>query len=196
MAKNLEWIKAHYDRVALIAAAIFLFISSISIWWNAIQFGNRLVAPPGPPPKNASPPPVATELDRAAKQLQHPTQWKSSTHSGLFVPEKHFIGANGQPATLKNTQVHPPVPNDWFEKFGLPIQDADVLEQDPDGDGFTNVDEWQGGTDPTNKDSHPDYLTKLHLVSATEEPFPFVFASRTGNTFGLNSIDESEPTNF
>src|SRR5437773_8470452 len=84
MAKTLEWIKAHYDRVALIAAGIFLFISSISIWWNAIQFGNRLVAPPGPPPKNASPPPVATELDRAAKQLQHPTQWKSSTHSGLL----------------------------------------------------------------------------------------------------------------
>jgi len=196
VAKTLEWIKAHYDRVALIVAGIFLFLSAVFIWWNAIQFGNRLVAPPGPPPKNASSPPVATELDRAAERLQHPSQWKSSTRSGLFVPEKHFIGANGQPATLKNTQVHAPVPNDWFEKFGLPIQDADVLEQDPDSDGFTNVDEWQGGTDPTNKDSHPDYLTKLHLVSATEEPFPFVFASRTGNTFGFNSIDESEPTQF
>ena len=68
------------------------------------------------------------------------------TRSGLFAPEKHFIGANGLPSTLKNTQVHPPVPNDWFEKFGLPVQDADVLEQDQDGDGFTNLDEWQGGT--------------------------------------------------
>jgi hypothetical protein len=97
---------------------------------------------------------------------------------------------------LQNTQVHPPVPNDWFEKFGLPIQDADVLEQDPDGDGFTNLDEWQGGTDPTNKGSHPDYLTKLHLVSVTEERFPFVFSSRTENTFGINSIDQSEPTQF
>jgi hypothetical protein len=196
MAKTLEWIKAHYDRVALIAAAIFLFVSAVSIWWNAIQFGNRLVAQPGPPPKNASPPPVATELDRAAERLQHPAQWKSSTRSGLFVPEKHFIGANGLPATLQNTQVHPPVPNDWFEKFNLPIQDADVLEQDPDRDGFTNLDEWQEGTDPTNKDSHPDYLTKLHLVSATEESFPFIFSSRTGNTFGINSIDQSEPTQF
>jgi hypothetical protein len=196
MAKTLEWIKAHYDRVALIAAAIFLFVSAVSIWWNAIQFGNRLVAQPGPPPKNASPPPVATELDRAGERLQYPSQWKSSTHSGLFVPEKHFIGANGLPATLQNTQVHPPVPNDWFEKFNLPIQDADVLEQDPDRDGFTNLDEWQGGTDPTNKDSHPDYLTKLHLVSATEESFPFIFSSRTGNTFGINSIDQSEPTQF
>jgi hypothetical protein len=196
MAKTLDWIKAHYDRVALIAAGIFLFISAVSIWWSAIQFGNRLVAQSGPPPKNASPPPMTAELDRAAERLQHPSQWKSSTRSGLFVPEKHFIGANGLPATLQNTQVHPPVPNDWFEKFGLPIQDADVLEQDPDRDGFANLDEWQGGTDPTNKDSHPDYLAKLHLVSATEEPFPFIFASSVGGTFAINSIDQSQPTQF
>jgi hypothetical protein len=195
MAKT-DWLKAHYDRVALIAAGIFLLLSAFSIWWSAIQFGNRLVAQPGPPPKNASPPPVATELDRAAERLQHPSQWKSSTRSGLFVPEKHFISDNGLPATLQNTQVHAPVPNDWIEKFGLPIQDADVLEQDPDGDGFTNLDEWQGGTDPTNKDSHPDYLTKLHLISATEEPFRFIFASWVGGTFALNTIDESEPTQF
>jgi hypothetical protein len=195
MAKT-EWIKAHHDRVALIAAGVFLFISAVSIWWNAIQFGNRLVVQPGAPPKNASPPPLAAELDRATKRLQRPSQWKSSTRSGLFVPEKHFIGANGLPATLQNTQVHAPVPNDWFEKFGLPVQDADVLEQDQDGDGFTNLDEWQGGTDPISKDSHPDYLTKLHLVSATEEPFRFVFASWVGDTFALNTIDQSEPTQF
>jgi hypothetical protein len=196
LAKTLDWIKAHYDRVALIAAGIFLFFSAVSIWWNAIQFGNRMVTQPLAPPRNASPPPVATELDRAAERLQHPSQWKSSTRSGLFVPEKHFIAANGMPATLQNTQVHPPVPNDWLEKFGLPIQDADVLEQDPDGDGFTNLDEWQGRTDPTNKESHPDYLTKLHLVSATEEPFRFMFSSWVGGTFALNTIDQSEPTQF
>src|SRR6266498_3118523 len=196
MAKTLDWLKAHYDRVALIAAGIFLFLSAISIWWSAIQFGNRLVAQPGAPPKNASPPPAATELDRAAERLQHPSQWKSSTRSGLFVPEKHFIGANGLPATLQNTQVHAPVPNDWFEKFGLPIQDPDVLEQDPDGDGFTNLDEWQESTDPIKKDSHPDYLTKLHLVSATEEAFRYIFSSRIKDTFGINTIDQSEPTQF
>src|SRR4029453_11955617 len=131
MAKTLDWIKAHYDWVALIAAGIFLFVSAISIWWNAIQFGNRLVAQPGPPPKNASPPPIATEVGRAAERLQHPSQWKSSTRSGLFVPEKHFIGANGLPATLQNTQVHPPVPNDWIEKFGLPIQTPTFLSKIP-----------------------------------------------------------------
>ena len=196
MAKTLDWIKAHYDRVALIAAAIFLFISAIWIWWSAIQFGNRLVPQQAPSQKAASPPAVAVELDRAAKELEQPAQWKYSTRSGLFVPERHFIGANGLPATLQNTQVHPPVPNDWFEQFALPIEKGDVLDQDPDGDGFTNLDEWQGGTDPTEKNSHPDYLTKLHLVSAAEEPFGYMFSSWVGGTFQVNAIDQSEPTQF
>ena len=196
MIKVIDWIKAHYDLVAVIAAAVFLFISAVCIWWSAIQFGNHLVTQPPPRPKTASPPPVAVELEHAAEQLQQLAQWKASRRSGLFVPEKHFIGADGLPATLQNTQVHAPVPNDWFEKYGLPIEDADALDQDPDKDGFTNLDEWQGETDPTDKNSHPDYTTKLHLVSATEEPFRYVFSSRTQNRFGLNTIDLSEPTQF
>ena len=196
MAKVLDWIKTNYDRAVVIAAAVFLFISAVSIWWSAIQFGNRLVTPQPPRGKPASQPPVSVELDRAAEQLQNPAQWKASKRSGLFVPEKHFIGADGLPATLQNTQVHAPVPNDWFEKYARPIEDADVLDQDPDKDGFTNLDEWQGRTDPTNKESHPDYTTKLHLVSATEEPFRYMFSSRIKDTFGINTIDQSEPTQF
>src|SRR5436305_1271058 len=111
------------------AAALFLFISAIAIWWSAIQFGDRLLTPQPPRPKAAAQPPVAVELDRAAEQLQQPAQWKASTRSGLFVPEKHFIGADGLPATLQNTEVHAPVPNDWFEKYGLPIEDAGVLDR-------------------------------------------------------------------
>jgi len=72
----------------------------------------------------------------------------------------------------------------------LAIQDADRTGSGSRRrTGFvTNLDEWQGGTDPTNKDLHPDYLTKLHLVSATEEPFRYVFAIMgVGDTFALNT---------
>jgi hypothetical protein len=196
MTKAIDWLKANYDRAVLMAGAVFLFISAIAICWSAIQFGNRLVTPASVPAKPASQPPVAVELDRAAEQLQKPVQWKASARSGLFVPEKHFIGADGMPATLQDTQVHAPVPNEWFEKYALPIEDADALEQDPDKDGFTNLDEWQGDTDPTKAESHPDYTTKLRLVSATEESFPYIFASRTRDKFGINSVDENEPTQF
>lgn len=196
MAKATDWLKVNYDRVVLIGGAAFLLISSLAIWWSTIQFGNRLVTRPAVPPKTASQPPVAVELDRAAEQLQKPMQWKASTRSGLLVPEKHFIGSDGMPATLQNTEVHAPVPNEWFEKYALPIEDADALEQDPDKDGFNNLDEWQGNTDPTKAETHPDYTTKLRLVSATEESFPYVFASRTKDKFGINSVNESEPTQF
>jgi len=198
VAKPVDWIKAHYDRVALVAAAIFLFVCAISIWWSAAQFGNKLTAQQqtAPAPKAASPPGKAVELDRAAEKFQQPAQWKFGGRSGLLVPEKHFIGANNLPATLQTTVVHPPVPNEWFEQFGLPVENADVLDEDPDNDGFTNLDEWKGQTNPTDKDSHPDYLTKLSLESATEEPFRFMFSSWVGDTFAINAIDQSEPTQF
>jgi len=134
-------------------------------------------------------------------KLQQPPQWTFSGRSGLFVPEKHFIGSNGQPTTLQTTQVHPPVPNEWFEQFNLPISDADVLTQDPDADGFTNLDEWQEHTNPIDKNSRPDYVTKLKLKSFSEEPFRLMFSSwvddpATGQTFGINTIDLKQPTQF
>ena len=138
----------------------------------------------------------AQELDAAIEKLHQPPQWTFGGRSALFVPEKHFIGANGLPATLQTTEVHPPVPNEWLEQFGLPIADADVLEQDPDKDGFNNLDEWAGHTNPTDVNSHPEYYTKLKLKSATEEPFRLVFSSWVGDTFAINTIDMKQPTQF
>src|SRR5216683_1156348 len=195
--KPMNWIRAHYDRVALIAAAAFLFVCSISIWCSAVGFGkNFAVMPTGAPVKGASSLAKAVELDAAAQKLHQPPQWTFSGRSGLFVPEKHFIGADGLPATLQTTMVHPPVPNEWLEQFGLPIADADVLDQDPDRDGFTNLDEWLGHTNPIDPKSHPDYLTKLKLKSFTREPFRLVFSSWVSDTFAINTIDFTQPTQF
>ena len=193
----MDWVRAHYERVLLIAAAVLLFLSSILIWRNAARFSSQLaVMPPAPSLKSVSPLEKAQELQAAAEKLHRPPQWTFGGRSGLFVPEKHFIGANGQPATLQTTEVHPPVPNEWLEQFGLPIADADVLDQDPDGDGFTNLDEWLGHTNPIDRNSHPEYYTKLKLKSAVEEPFRLIFSSWMGDTYQINTIDFKQPTQF
>ena len=193
----MDWVRAHYERVSVLAAAAILLLCSIFIWKNATQFGDAFAArQAAPPPKPATPPAKALELEAASKKLEQPPQWTFSGRSGLFVPEKHFLGANGMPATLQNTQVHPPVPNEWFEQFNLPIADADVLEQDPDKDGFTNLDEWQGKSNPTDKNSHPEFYTKLSLKTFTEEPFRLKLSSWDNETFGINAIDLKEPTQF
>src|SRR5437899_6574256 len=193
----MAWLRTHYDRVTVTAAVIFLFISGVSIWRNATQFGTNFTAlRAAPSPKKPKPPGKAAELETAGQKLHQPPQWTFSGRSGLFVPEKHFIGANGQPATLQTTQVHPPVPNEWLEQFGLPIADADLLNQDPDGDGFTNLDEWLGHTNPIDRNSHPEYYTKLKLKSAVEEPFRLIFSSWMGDTYQINTIDFKQPTQF
>jgi hypothetical protein len=193
----MDWIRTHYERVALIAGAIFLFFCAILIWRNAVKFGADFAGrETAHELKNASPPRKAIELGHAEEKLQQPAQWTFRERSGLFVPEKHFIDANGLPATLKTTEVHPPVPNEWLEQFGLPIADADVLSQDPDADGFNNFEEWQGHTNPIDKNSHPDYLTKLKLKSFSLEPFRMMFSSWVEDTFAINTIDLTQPTQF
>jgi hypothetical protein len=192
----MTWIRANYDRLAVFAAALFLFVSALLITKNAWQFADGLALQTAPPTKPAAPPPKAVEMEQAMEKLKQPAQWTFSSRSGLFAPEKHFIGANGLPATLQTTEVHPPVPNEWLEQFNLPIADADVLTQDPDADGFNNLEEWQNHTNPTDKVSHPPFIAKLKMKSFAQEPFRLVFASWVEDTFALNTSDLKEPTQF
>src|SRR2546422_9513324 len=100
----MDWIKSNYDRVALIAAAVFLFLCSLSIWRSGAKFDENFAAlQTGSRPKEASPPATAVELDQAAEKLKQPPQWTFGGRSGLFVPEKHFIGSYGLPAAVQTT---------------------------------------------------------------------------------------------
>lgn len=193
----MNWLRANYDRAAVLAAAFFLILCSVFVFLHAAGFGEQFADLQNvPPPNNKIPAGNVPEIGAALKKLQEPPQWTASGRPGLFVPEKHFIGPDGQPATLKDTLLHPPVPNEWLEEFGLPITEADVLTQDPDGDGFTNLDEWEGHTNPAAKDSHPPYTFKLKLRSFAEEAFPLMFTSSVGEAFAINNADLSRPTQF
>jgi hypothetical protein len=41
------------------------------------------------------------------------------------------------------------MPNAWESKFGLDPKDLSDNTQDKDGDGYTNLEEYLNGTDPT-----------------------------------------------
>ena len=174
-----------------------LLVSALLIWRAASGFDtNFAVLRIASKPRPASPSTCAKALPDSQDKLRRPEQWTFSGRSGLFVPEKHFIGPNDLPATLQTVDVHLPVPNAWFEQFSLPIEDNDILDEDADGDGFSNVDEWHGHTNPIDQNSHPDYVTRLRLKSVHEEPFHLLFSAWVNDTFQINTVDFAEPTQF
>jgi hypothetical protein len=98
----MDWFRANYDRAAALAAALFLVLCAGFIFLGASSFGKKFGALQSmPPPNNKIPADQTPEIVEAMAQLQRPSQWTSSGPSGLFVPEKHFIGPDGQPATLQ-----------------------------------------------------------------------------------------------
>ena len=103
----------------------------------------------------------------------------------------------GWPTRYFAEHAPPPArPNEWLEQNGLAITETDVLTQDADGDGFTNRDEWEGHSNPADKDSHPPYVAKLKLRSFAREAFPLIFSSSVDDTYAINSINRQIPTQF
>ncbi len=66
------------------------------------------------------------------------------------------------------------IPDELEKKWGLNPNDAADANADKDNDGFTNLEELHAKTDPTDAQSHPDYLNSLKLVMPLKETFlPF-----------------------
>ena len=77
------------------------------------------------------------------------------------------------------------LPDDWEKKYGLDIAQNDA-DADKDGDGFTNAEEHAAGTDPADRNSHPDYLDSLKLVLPLKETvLPFYLRSYMKTPAGM-----------
>ena len=94
------------------------------------------------------------------------------TGAPLFTSRCYLLKNNLLVDPLEaNILLHPPIPNQWFFDHHLDITDSNILMEDSDHDGFTNLEEWRGNdpyntpgstsTDPKNPNSHPLLWTKL-----------------------------------
>ena len=58
---------------------------------------------------------------------------------------------------------------------GLDKYAAADAGQDPDGDGFSNLEEFTYESEPHDPKSHPPYAAKFRFLRLLEKPFPLVF---------------------
>ena len=84
------------------------------------------------------------------------------------------------------------LPDEWEKKHGFNANDASDANADADGDGFTNLEEFQAKTDPKDGKDHPDYLDSLSIVlplKETKMPFYFRDAIKTPEGWKCTFID-------
>jgi hypothetical protein len=183
---------------------VLLLAIAAAIGLNSQTFSQRFAL--AEPPHGAKVTALETQpLENALADLAQPAAW--SAHPGsLFVSRKYVTRRDpitGQeyaidPFDADSQPLHPPIPNSWFLQHGLEdrILDINVPEQDPDKDGFSNMDEFLGGTDPLDPQSHPGYLPKLFLKRFIKVPFRLKFAAYDGDEFQINTVDVRQPTQF
>ena len=75
----------------------------------------------------------------------------------------------------------------WKMKYALDPADPQVKDEDPDGDGFTNLEEYaaQPPTDPTKKEDSPAKESKLKSRSGEPVPMGVSFAEKSGGLFTI-----------
>lgn len=87
-----------------------------------------------------------------------------------------FCGAKQNVVRIEADSDHDGLPNEWEKKYGLNPNDPADAAKDSDGDGFTNLEEFEAKTDPTDPESHPDYLNFVSVSGALKEmKLPFYF---------------------
>lgn len=113
---------------------------------------------------------------------------------------------------LKSDPVHPGIANTWWAEYDIDPGYSDSPDRDPDSDGFTNREEHDAETDPTDPDSYPEPVTKLaatgikttqvHIKPTAADPgaegkqSTFKLETKGGSTINKMKLDPVSPGNI
>lgn len=197
----MNWLQEHYEKTALFAAALAALISSAVLVWNIVSFPELYTGRDSTKPRdNTMREPDFALLDRALELIRKPREWMLPEGGGSLLVSRPYVLKDGQLVNpLEGGEpLHPPVPNAWLIKYDLDYADPSILDQDLDGDGFTVLEEYLAGTDPTDKNSTPPFHTKLRLKRFIAIPFRLIFTGSPddGQTFTINAKDLKSRTQF
>lgn len=164
LPKNFEKILLGVGGVAAIAFIAFGFMKSSAV---ETDFAHT-TKPSG---KNDPSIPEAEATARAVASLTTDLNIGQQEDNGnkvdLFVGIPLFADKNNlnQPIDPnRGRQIHPDIPNKWWLDTGADPSYANSPQRDDDSDGFSNLDEFKGNTNPTDAKSFPSLVDKLAYV--------------------------------
>lgn len=176
-----------WDKVLLVVVSVVVIAVSALFAMKALAFGEKFGIERAS--RNEALPPTLTDRAVKATTFVEKTQTWVTPAMGeglktkkvpLFVSVP-IVEAGGKLIDMSDPDapmLRPPVTNTWLMTNNLDYLNSSVLSQDPDGDGFTSLSEWEAKTDPIDPKSHPPYAEKLIFASRQQEVYGLKFSAR------------------
>ena len=170
----MSWLSENYDKAALgLAAAV-----ALGVGYSVFSGGEAVPEPKEAEPNNTVALGQRGDLANAVKKYSEKYSFSSKPFNGNEVnsyasfPLYSIKGQSGIKPLTDDFEIHAGMPLKWWKKYDLSdYRLEDGPELDADGDGFTNREEFDVGTNPTDKATHPNFITKLKCTGATASEF-------------------------
>jgi len=166
----MSWMSENYDKAALGGGAVVALALAFFGWSAANSVDEELQNPVSGRGSDITAVPGAEEIPGTISAMEAGHKWSQAVVSerplDLFTGIALFAqrGEKDPVDLWTHAPIHPPIPNRWFLDYRIDIGYADSADRDPDDDGFTNMEEFQGKTDPSDAKSHPALIAKLSYV--------------------------------
>jgi hypothetical protein len=196
----MDYLKANYDRILLVLAALALVLAASHALLGLGHIREEYVISPAPASGAVfEPNETLSRIRREVDQLNDPAKfaWREAPTS-LFVSRVYLLRDNQLVDIFESDlELFPGIPNKWILENKLDYTDTGLPTRDADGDGFTNLEEYAEKTSPRDPESKPGSWKKLRVVSSKIDKLRTKFVSLpTGslNQVAINTISAENPT--
>ena len=198
----MSWFSKNYEKAALggaiLAALGLAFLGYEHFTATEAEFatsvkgsGNSITAVAG-----------ADLIPKAIASFQADRSWKQADDGGrpvdLFTGIPLFVSSTAPDKALdlvKGATVHEPIPNLWWIENRLDPGFGDSPARDPDGDGFSNLEEFIGKTDPNDAAKYPPLIAKLKYVRDESLTWVVMPSYEAAGSFPFKYIDNKKQEN-
>lgn len=164
----MSWISKNYEKAAVGAAVVAAAGLAYFGWAKVNGVSEEFNLTPKGGGGDGTAVQGAEAIPRTLSSLTQKRVWTQASDGDravdLFTGIPLFVkkSAPTEPVDLiKGDMVHAPVPNTWWLENRIDPGFGDALQKDPDGDGFSNLEEFNAKTNPNDEKSHPSLIAKL-----------------------------------
>jgi hypothetical protein len=196
------------EQIVLTVALVLLIgvAAGLAFWFPSVQdiTGVASTNPTGHTPVKLK----AEDVQQQLADWTAPVNWVAPPDGNrLFISEGFIFYPSEYPDKDYIKPVNPATRTpsgvliSWYQKYGLDFTDPHVDQEDPDGDGFSNIVEFKNdpvgvrqkasdcdgskSSNPLDPNSHPSYLSRLRMQKYDSRPFHMTFRGyeKEGDTF-------------